>query len=93
MESSKKRLTTVRPRRAGSFLTGRPCTSDISSARSKISGDLSSIKISSGQQVAHQISPRTGSLPCSMLTWSIPSISASLTLTCSPVRVGMYFPT
>ena len=34
--------------------------------------------------------PRSGSLPCSMLTWSIPSISVSRTLTCSPVRVGMY---
>ena len=32
VESSKKRLTTVRPRNAGSFLMGRDCTSCISSA-------------------------------------------------------------
>ena len=37
VESSKKRLTTVRPRSAGSFLTGRPCTSDISLRETKIS--------------------------------------------------------
>jgi hypothetical protein len=36
VESSKKRLTTVRPRSAGSFFTGRSCTADISSARSRI---------------------------------------------------------
>ena len=36
VESSKNRLTTVRPRNAGSFFTWRPWTRDISSARSRI---------------------------------------------------------
>src|SRR4029453_6867391 len=40
-------------------------------------GGLSSIKISCGQQMAHQASLPAGSLPCSMLTWFTPSISAS----------------
>lgn len=36
VESSKKRLTTVRPRRVGSFLIGRSATLAISSAVSRI---------------------------------------------------------
>ena len=36
VESSKKRLTTVRPRRVGSFLIGRSATRAISSAVSRI---------------------------------------------------------
>ena len=36
VESSKKRLTTVRPRRAGSFLTSRSPTAAISSAVSRM---------------------------------------------------------
>ncbi len=36
VESSKKMFTTVRPRRAGSFFTGRDCTCCISSATSRI---------------------------------------------------------
>ena len=37
VESSKNRLTTVRPRRVGSFLTSRRCTVCISAAVSRIS--------------------------------------------------------
>jgi hypothetical protein len=44
VESSKKRLTTVRPRRVGSFLMGRSATRASSSAVSRISTASSRVR-------------------------------------------------
>src|SRR3954452_1863174 len=59
VESSKKRLTTVRPRRAGSFLTERCCTSCISAAVSN-----SAVTSSRPRSSIESRCLFIGSLPC-----------------------------
>ena len=57
VESSKKRLTTVRPRSVGSFLTVRSPTRASSSAVSRTSERLVAAEVGGRQQVAVHVSP------------------------------------
>ena len=87
VESSKKRLTTVRPRSVGSFLTSRRCTSCIDSAVVEQLEDLVGAEVVHREQVPHQRSPPL------MRTSSTPSCSDSRTCTRSLLEVGRFLPT
>ena len=86
VESSKKRLTTVRPRSVGSFLISRPCVAAIEPAVSRIRTASAQAEVGRGQQVLHRTPP-------SMSTASRPSLSCSRTRTRSVVEVGRFLPT
>lgn len=90
VESSKKRLTTVLPRRVGSFFTSRFCTSAMSSAMSS-SAIASARPRSLVEQVLHGVLPsgRTDS----MATRSSPSVSTRRTLIRSLRLLGRFLPT
>ncbi len=87
VESSKNRFTTVRPRSAGSFLTGRLATSAICSARSKIEVAVGRSTSAADNRWRIRCSPRT------IRTSFTPSVSASRTRTRSSAAVGRFLPT
>ena len=93
VESSKNRFTTVRPRRAGSFLTERCCTSCISAA---VSNSVRDVVDARGRRW------RAGACSCgrscprgrvAIRTSSYPSDSSSRTITRSPRALGRFLPT
>ena len=87
VESSKNRLTTVRPRSAGSFLIGRSASDRISSAVVRTSSASSRVR-SAALSRWRFISPTP-----SIVTASTPSMSETLTLTRSTSEVGRFLPT
>ena len=66
--TSENKLTTVRPRSAGNFFDGTPLYRTTSPPQGQDLGDLIPIKISCGEQMAHQAPLRSGPLPGSMVT-------------------------
>ena len=91
VESSKKRLTTVRPRSVGSFLTARSVSERELGRRVEHEQRVVAVEVRPGQQVAlHWSSPFACPL---MRTASSPSCSATRTCTFSDCDVGMFLPT
>ena len=90
VESSKKRLTTVRPRSVGSFLTSRPASACVD-LRGGVEhqGRVGAVEVGRLQQVPlHLIVPLGDAA-----TSSVPSISARCTFTCCVREVGTFLPT
>ncbi len=100
VESSKKRLTTVRPRSVGSFLTGRSASAGELVGGVEDEGGVVEGQVAGGQQVTgHQAAPpdwdaggESSSAP-PITTASRPSVSATSTCTFSRVEVGRFLPT
>ena len=91
VESSKKRLTTVRPRRAGSFLIGRSASERISSAVARTSSASSRVRSAALQQVAlHRAPPR---FPMDRDGVDRRRCRSRLTRTRSTSEVGRFLPT
>ena len=87
VESSKNRLTTVRPRSAGSFLIGRSARARISSAVDRTSSASSRLRSAALSRCRF-----TGPPPW-IVTASTSSMPASVTLTRSTSEVGRFLPT
>ena len=87
VESSKNRFTTVRPRRAGSFLIGRSASDRISSAVAQDQLGVLAAQVGGGQQVLlHDAAP-------SMITASSSSTPVRWTRTRWTSEVGRFLPT
>ena len=98
VESSKNRLTTVRPRSAGSFFTGRAATAAIwvaTSRRPSISARLTSADESRcGIEESSPVVPGPFVVAGrEIATSSTPSTSTRRTVTCSVAEVGGFLPT
>ena len=89
VESSKNRLTTVRPRSVGSFLTVRGRVPAISSAVSRIERRVVAAQVGRREQVPLHAS----GVPGSSRTASLPSCSVSCTWIVSRSEVGRFLPT
>ena len=86
VESSKNRLTTVRPRSVGSFLISRRLRRGHRAGGVEDADRVGEVEVGGGQQVLHRAPP-------SMRTASRPSLSSSSTRTRSLVEVGRFLPT
>ena len=90
VESSKNRLTTVRPRRVGSFLIGRSASRASSSAVSRTSSASSRVEVGGGEQVlVHRAVPSPArAVPSMQDLRRRRRVSSSSTRTRSPAGGG-----
>ena len=91
VESSKNRFTTVRPRRAGSFLIGRSASDRISSAVSRIRFASSRLRSPALSRCLITLHPAV--VLSAISTASAPSYSVRWTVTRSTSEVGRFLPT